>query len=317
MNGLHRPFADSAQRRLQLHPNGSCTNLIVVCSLRSGRLTRSFSILPLQQYRFDFNLAEKPYESYSGLNVRLRYFVRVTIATRGKNVTRETEFVVQNIQQASLSILKVSLVFVSFLLALFVWDSTLRRGVPGSGKIWHFCFSKRGPFRPVRPHFPFQVIVVGEPSRSSGRCTRLACISTTLIPPSSRSQAASTTPRQQEVIPALLFFPPLVDSNIIQSIVLVNINIYLGPPQEPEALDSLKMEVGIEDCLHIEFEYDKSAYHLQDVVIGKVRRGGGFGPGDNDHAHEFPVAHSCRLLRITASLLVSTSRRNRWAYLRD
>lgn len=41
--------------------------------------------------------------------------------------------------------------------------------------------------------------------------------------------------------------------------------------QEPEALDSLKMEVGIEDCLHIEFEYDKSAYHLQDVVIGKVR----------------------------------------------
>ena len=40
--------------------------------------------------------------------------------------------------------------------------------------------------------------------------------------------------------------------------------------QEPDALDSLKMEVGIEDCLHIEFEYDKSAYHLQDVVIGKV-----------------------------------------------
>ncbi|CAN0438472.1 unnamed protein product, partial [Ectocarpus sp. 13 AM-2016] len=30
------------------------------------------------------------------------------------------------------------------------------------------------------------------------------------------------------------------------------------------------MEVGIEDCLHIEFEYDKSAYHLQDVVIGKI-----------------------------------------------
>lgn len=53
----------------------------------------------LQQYRFDFNLAEKPYETYSGLNVRLRYFIRVTIATRGKNVTKETEFVVQNIQQ--------------------------------------------------------------------------------------------------------------------------------------------------------------------------------------------------------------------------
>ncbi|SBS95781.1 actin-related protein, putative (ARP6) [Plasmodium ovale curtisi] len=30
------------------------------------------------------------------------------------------------------------------------------------------------------------------------------------------------------------------------------------------------MEVGIEDCLHIEFEYDKSKYHLKDVVVGKV-----------------------------------------------
>ncbi|CAM9758908.1 unnamed protein product, partial [Laminaria digitata] len=91
-----------------------------------------------QQYRFDFNQAEKPFESYSGLNVRLRYFVRVTISTRSKNVTRETDFVVQNIQQ------------------------------------------------------------------------------------------------------------------------------------EPDASNSLKMEVGIEDCLHIEFEYDKSSYHLQDVVIGKI-----------------------------------------------
>ena len=30
------------------------------------------------------------------------------------------------------------------------------------------------------------------------------------------------------------------------------------------------MEVGIEDCLHIEFEYDKSKYHTRDVIIGKV-----------------------------------------------
>jgi hypothetical protein len=25
----------------------------------------------------------------------------------------------------------------------------------------------------------------------------------------------------------------------------------------------IKMEVGIEDCLHIEFEYDKQKYHLK------------------------------------------------------
>ncbi|KAF7131756.1 hypothetical protein RHSIM_Rhsim09G0208000 [Rhododendron simsii] len=32
----------------------------------------------------------------------------------------------------------------------------------------------------------------------------------------------------------------------------------------------LQMEVGIEDCLHIEFEYNKSKYHLKDVIIGKI-----------------------------------------------
>lgn len=30
------------------------------------------------------------------------------------------------------------------------------------------------------------------------------------------------------------------------------------------------MEVGIEDCLHIEFEYDRQKYHLHDVVQGKI-----------------------------------------------
>jgi len=40
--------------------------------------------------------------------------------------------------------------------------------------------------------------------------------------------------------------------------------------KEPEINNSIKMEVGIEDCLHIEFEYNKAKYHLQDVVIGKI-----------------------------------------------
>ncbi|KAI7979523.1 Vacuolar protein sorting-associated protein 26A [Camellia lanceoleosa] len=30
------------------------------------------------------------------------------------------------------------------------------------------------------------------------------------------------------------------------------------------------MEVGIEDYLHIEFEYNKSKYHLKDVTVGKI-----------------------------------------------
>jgi len=33
---------------------------------------------------------------------------------------------------------------------------------------------------------------------------------------------------------------------------------------------TVQMEVGIEDCLHIEFEYSKSKYNLKDVVIGKI-----------------------------------------------
>ncbi|CAI8608057.1 unnamed protein product [Vicia faba] len=36
----------------------------------------------------------------------------------------------------------------------------------------------------------------------------------------------------------------------------------------PQINNSIKMEVGIEDCLHIEFEYNKSKYHLKDVIIG-------------------------------------------------
>ncbi|PAA46151.1 hypothetical protein BOX15_Mlig012432g3 [Macrostomum lignano] len=40
--------------------------------------------------------------------------------------------------------------------------------------------------------------------------------------------------------------------------------------QYPDTLGGIKMEVGIEDCLHIEFEYNKSKYHLKDAIIGKI-----------------------------------------------
>ncbi|ORM39968.1 Vacuolar protein sorting-associated protein 26 [Babesia sp. Xinjiang] len=38
----------------------------------------------------------------------------------------------------------------------------------------------------------------------------------------------------------------------------------------PQINNTIKMEVGIEDALHIEFEYNKSTYHLRDVILGKV-----------------------------------------------
>ncbi|CAL8134558.1 unnamed protein product [Orchesella dallaii] len=40
--------------------------------------------------------------------------------------------------------------------------------------------------------------------------------------------------------------------------------------QYPDVNNSIKMEVGIEDCLHIEFEYNRSKYHLKDVIVGKI-----------------------------------------------
>jgi len=96
-------------------------------------------------YPFEFS-TEKPYETYSGMNCRLRYFVRVTMSrTYNNHVVEEKDFAVQNAQKAL------------------------------------------------------------------------------------EQQIASE------------------------------------PPQQP-----VKLEVGIEDCLHIEFEYDRQKYHLKDVILGKI-----------------------------------------------
>ena len=43
-----------------------------------------------------------------------------------------------------------------------------------------------------------------------------------------------------------------------------------NPTNEPEDDTSIKMEVGIEECLHIEFEYSRHKYHLKESIVGKV-----------------------------------------------
>ena len=43
-----------------------------------------------------------------------------------------------------------------------------------------------------------------------------------------------------------------------------------GIGEPPEINNNIKMEVGIEDCLHIEFEYDKQKYHMKDCILGKI-----------------------------------------------
>mmetsp|Transcript_33371 Transcript_33371/g.48372 ORF Transcript_33371/g.48372 Transcript_33371/m.48372 type:complete len:332 (-) Transcript_33371:535-1530(-) len=97
-----------------------------------------------KSYPFEFS-TEKPYESYSGLNVRLRYFVRVTITRNYNSCVKDQDFAVENYSSIAT--------------------------------------------QPVAVETPVQ---------------------------------------------------------------------------------GIKMEVGIEDCLHIEFEFDKQKYHLKDMIVGKI-----------------------------------------------
>jgi len=71
--------------------------------------------------------------------------------------------------------------------------------------------------------------------------------------------------RLRYLIRATMFRSGLA-SNTVKEMDIWVVN-YDKPPQMN---NTIKMEVGIEDCLHIEFEYNKSKYHLKDVIIGKV-----------------------------------------------
>lgn len=44
-----------------------------------------------QTFDFTFNNVEKQYESYAGINVKLRYYLRVTLARRMGEVIKERE----------------------------------------------------------------------------------------------------------------------------------------------------------------------------------------------------------------------------------
>ncbi|KAF6153696.1 hypothetical protein GIB67_000929 [Kingdonia uniflora] len=61
-----------------------------------------------------------------------------------------------------------------------------------------------------------------------------------------------------------------VSRNYVSSIVEYQDFVVHNYTPLPSINNSIKMEVGIEDCLHIEFEYNKSKYHLKDVIIGKI-----------------------------------------------
>lgn len=69
----------------------------------------------------------------------------------------------------------------------------------------------------------------------------------------------------------LRYFLRFTITRSFQSNITKEVDIWVHNYQKPpEINNSIKMEVGIEDCLHIEFEYNKSKYHLKDVIIGKI-----------------------------------------------
>ena len=57
-----------------------------------------------------------------------------------------------------------------------------------------------------------------------------------------------------------------VSSNMVKELEFAVLN----SQQENEENSPIKMEVGIEECLHIEFEYNRQKYSLKDCIIGKV-----------------------------------------------
>ncbi|KAI4308268.1 hypothetical protein L6164_031360 [Bauhinia variegata] len=61
-----------------------------------------------------------------------------------------------------------------------------------------------------------------------------------------------------------------VSRNYVSNIVEYQEFVVRNYTPTPSINNSIKMEVGIEDCLHIEFEYSKSKYHLKDAIIGKI-----------------------------------------------
>lgn len=68
----------------------------------------------------------------------------------------------------------------------------------------------------------------------------------------------------------LRYFVQVVIARSFGRIVKEEEFVVCNPCEEPDFNSNIKMEVGIEDCLHIEFEYNKSKYHLKDTVLGKV-----------------------------------------------
>src|SRR6202012_429985 len=68
----------------------------------------------------------------------------------------------------------------------------------------------------------------------------------------------------------LRYFVRVTVSRRMQDVILEKDLWVYSYRMPPETNSPIKMDVGIEDCLHIEFEYSKSKYNLKDVIVGRI-----------------------------------------------
>lgn len=107
-----------------------------------------------------------------------------------------------------------------------------------------------------------------------------------LQPPTTLYQTSTTIPfyfRADDQKPYESYHGRNVAVKYFVRVIVERSNKFLMPPikydqevvfqivkQEPRLNQPIKMEVGIEECLHIEFQYKKRYYHLNDVIEGDI-----------------------------------------------
>ncbi|RCK57576.1 Carboxypeptidase Y-deficient protein 8 [Candida viswanathii] len=157
-----------------------------------------------ESYPFEFKNVEKQYESYRGKNVRLRYFIKVSVMRKSSaDITREKE-------------------------------------------LWVF-------------HYATPTTTTGASGSAAAAAVTSSSSSSAANPKANATNATTGDASETALAPSTTKPPQQEGRKTVAN--------RLGNKNEPH---SVKMDVGIEDCLHIEFEYSKSRFSLKDVIIGKI-----------------------------------------------
>lgn len=132
-----------------------------------------------ETFNFEFRNVEKMYESYRGLNVRLRYYLKVTVTRKSADIIKERE-------------------------------------------LWVYQYTK--------------ISELSAPPTAA---------SADKVSNSDKTDVAKNDNKGGKIN------PPTTD-------------------RKKNPLSIVKMDVGIENCLHIEFEYSKNKYSLKGVIVGRI-----------------------------------------------